>query len=701
MLLVKLSVIASVYLGARLFERYTEKKSLTDSNMALQSLEKTPSSQAKEKRSRHQAMTLESVIENRAVEEIEKGHDHHFKVSAVTMGLAVVRPFYPALTLLSIGMIVYSVYPIMKQTENSLLKERRIKNDLITAVVSVMSLAMGQYFASALQAWSYHFAIKMMSKSKDISTQMLTNVFEQQPSNVWILKDHLEVEVPLEALQIDDIVVVKAGEVVPVDGVIIEGMAMIDQQALTGEAVPAEKGLGDNVFAATLVVRGRIQVKVEKTGLETTISELGEILDNTAYFKTGLQLKGEEWSNKVAMPLLATGLVSAPFLGVSSATSMLFSAPTNTVEILTSLHTFNHLTLVSKKGILIKDGRALEELTKIDTVLFDKTGTLTKEEPEVGQIVVCDELGEDEILVYAASAEHRLTHPIAQAIVKQAQKRHLGLFDIEEANYKIGYGVTVHLKNQVIKVGSARFMSLEGIDLPHKIAEAKLLGEEEGYSLVMVAINQQLQGAIEIRPQVRPEVKKIIAGLRQQGIQHIAIVSGDQKRPTQKLAEALGMDNYFYEVLPQNKADLVEQLQQEGRRVCFVGDGINDAIAMKMANVSISLRGAASVATDMAQVVLMDGSLSHLCEIFEISKKLNVNLRNTLVFWAGYGVINIAANTFLQVGILKSTIFYSLFLGLGIEQAMLPLGQLGQGEKKKAWARALDFKTKPLRPVTA
>jgi heavy metal translocating P-type ATPase len=680
MLLLNLGIIASAYIGVRLVEHFGSKKWLINSHMELKSLEKQPSSQAIAKaKTRHQPMSIESIRENTAVEEIT--HNHYLKVSLAALGLTLIRPFYPALTLLSLGVIVYASYPLVKNAEKSLVKERRANNDLLTSLVSILSLASGEYLATAIQASVYHFGNKMVSKSKDLSAQMLTNVFEQQPSKVWILKDDQETEVPLDALQINDIVVVKAGEVIPVDGVITAGMAMIDQHALTGEAVPAEKGPGEKVFAATLIVSGIIQVKVEKAGRETTISKLGDILTHTAEFKTALQLKGEKWSNQIAMPLIAGSIVSAPLLGIASATAILYSVPSNAIRIFTSLQTFNHLTLVSNKGILVKDGRAIEELTKIDTVLFDKTGTLTKAEPEVGQILVCDDLKEDQILAYAASAEHRLTHPLAQAIVKLAQERHLSLLDIEEANYKIGYGVTVQLNNQVIKVGSARFMSLEGIELPPKIAEANALGEEEGYSLVMVALNQQLQGAIEIRPQVRPEVQQIIAGLRQRGIQHMAIVSGDHKRPTQKLASALGMDNYFYEVLPQDKASLVEQLQKQGHRVCFVGDGINDAIAMKKANVSISLRGASSIATDMAQVVFMDGSLSHLCDIFDISKQLNNKLKNSMTFWTGFGITNITGSS-LVYGIMGSTIFYVTVFGLGIAHAMLPLRQLKQNKKK-------------------
>ncbi len=697
MLLINVGIMASLYIGARLFEHHSDKKSLTQKirrdalpcvslpcvSLPCVSLPcvSSPCVSSEQCVSIEQYVSTENVKEN-TEQGIEKAHEHHFKVSTAAMGLSVISYLYPPLRLLNIAVIAYITFPILKQAEKSLLEERRIRNDLLTSLVSILSIGMGQYFAASLEAWLYHFGGKMMNKSQDTSTQMLTNVFEQQPSKVWVLKDLQEIETPLESLNLDDIVVVKAGDIVPIDGTISEGMAMIDQHALTGEAMPAEKGIGEQVFAATIVISGCVYIKVEKTGVETTVAKLGEILSHTADFKTSLQLKGEKWSDKVAMPLLSVSALASPLLGASSATAILFSAPTNTIRIMTSLQTFNHLSLISNKGILIKDGRALEELTQIDTVLFDKTGTLTTGEPEVGQIIRCDDIGEDEILSYAAAAEQRLTHPIARAIVKLAEARHLNLPDISDANYQIGYGVTVSLNNQIIKVGSARFMTMERITLPSTIEEAIRHSQEEGDSLVMVAINDEVKGAIEMQPQVRPEVEQIIKGLRQRGIQQIAIVSGDHKQPTQKLAETLGMDNYFYEVLPQDKGSLVEQLQKAGHKVCFVGDGINDAIAMKKANVSISLRGASSIATDMAQVVLMDGTLSRLCDIFDISKQLNANLEHSLLFWAGYGVFNITTASLLRFGILQSTIVLGIVFGLGIGHAMLPLRQLEQEKGK-------------------
>jgi Cu2+-exporting ATPase len=329
-----------------------------------------------------------------------------------------------------------------------------------------------------------------------------------------------------------------------------------------------------------------------------------------------------------------------------------------------------HLNLASQQSILIKDGRSLELLTQVDTILFDKTGTLTQEEPEVGRVIVCDHYQEEELLTYAAAAERKLTHPIAKAILNKAEESQLTLPEVEDSNYQMGYGLTVTIDKKIIQVGSVRFMELEGISIPKVIEEEMAHSFNQGHSLVMVAIDHQLCGAIEIQPSIRPEIKEMISGLRQRGIKHLAIVSGDHKHPTEKLAKELGMDSYFYEVLPENKASIVEELQKQGRSVCFIGDGINDAIAMKKAQVSISLRGATSVATDLAQIVLMDGSLSRLCGLFDVAKNLDTQLRNGLLISIAPFPIVVAGGFLLHFGIFSSIIVNQIAVWSGVGYAM-------------------------------
>ncbi|WP_353570147.1 heavy metal translocating P-type ATPase [Candidatus Albibeggiatoa sp. nov. BB20] len=654
MLLAKLGIMFTVYAGVKAYKTCFKAKPI-----AIQTNQSIPESE-----------------HNQTIEHAKANHDHYFAASSVGLGVSIASYAYPPLIPVSVVVVSYTTIPIIDDAVKTIRNEKRIRNDTLTATTGVLAIALNQAFAGAIEAWVYHFGEKMVSKTKDTSKKILTNVFEQQPNKVWILRDNTEIEVDLEIIQLDDVVIVNTGMVIPVDGIIQQGMAVIDQHALTGEAVPVECGVGDKVFASTLLISGKVYLQVEQTGAETTVAKLGELLNHTATFKTSLQLEGEKWADQASTPLLAFSALSVPFIGLSSAASILISAPTNTIKILTSMQTFNYLNVMASKGILIKDGRALEESTKVDTVLFDKTGTLTTDQPVVGRIVVCDDLNEEQVLTYAASVECRFAHPVANAILNEAQHYNLPLFNIDDAHYKVGYGITVHYQQQVIQVGSARFMQTEQIELPEIIMQAQQHADEQGYSLIMVAIDQQVKGVLELRPQVRPEVKQVLKTLRDSGIQHIAIVSGDHKQATRKLAESLGIDDYFYEVLPQDKAALVKQLQEQGRHVCFVGDGINDAIAMKQANVSVSLSGASSIAMDMAQVVLLDGSLSQFTDIFEISNKLNNSLRYSLLFWAGYGVTNLAAASILRYSLTRSVVIFSGVFGVGVGHAMLPLREI-------------------------
>ncbi len=208
------------------------------------------------------------------------------------------------------------------------------------------------------------------------------------------------------------------------------------------------------------------------------------------------------------------------------------------------------------------------------------------------------------------------------------------LEDIQDSTYQIGYGMTISHDNTLIRVGSRRFIATAGITIPDHIRDMMDDPHHNGNTLILVTVDQQVGGAIELQPQIRPGMKQIIQRLRQQGISHCAIISGDHRQPTQTLAEELGMDEYFYDVLPEDKARLVEQLKQQNRSVCFVGDGINDALAMQLAHVSISLAGATTMATDVADIIFMDGTLQHLDELSEISHKWEiVNVRNTTTGW--------------------------------------------------------------------
>jgi Cu2+-exporting ATPase len=332
---------------------------------------------------------------------------------------------------------------------------------------------------------------------------------------------------------------------------------------------------------------------------------------------------------------------------------------------------------------LVKDGRALELMNEIDTVLFDKTGTLTRERPEVGRVIASDGFSEQEILLFAAAAEKKFHHPIALAILHKAKEANLELPATDETQYKVGYGITVHVHGRTIRVGSKRFMELEGLPMSEKVREALDNAHDEGHTIVMVGVDDVVGGAIELHASVRPEVRDIVTGLRDRGIKHIAIISGDHDAPTRKLAESLGMDRYFAQVLPADKADYVGKLQKEGRKVCFVGDGINDSIALKKANVSISLRGASSIATDTAHIVFMEQGLSKLCDLRDIARDLDRNVKRS---WSMILVPNIAciAGVFtMGFGIMASVLTNNVAAIGALANGMMPLRKIAEIEAEK------------------
>ncbi len=560
-------------------------------------------------------------------------------IATASLPIAALAQFAVPVLLPAAGaLFVYTALPSFKRAWRVLTRERRLGVDVLDSVVVLACLGTGQILPGAMLAWCLALGRYLVRRTEDNSKKMLLGAFGKQPRFCWLLRDDQEIEIPVDKLLRADIVVVHTGEVVPVDGIIVDGLAMIDQQSLTGEAMPAEKGIGDQVFASTLLVAGKICVSVEKSGSETATAKIGQILQDTAGYKLASQHRGERLADKAVVPTLALGGIALATMGPQGAAAVLNSDMGTGIRIAAPLAMLSTLALCAQRGILVKDGRALDQLCEIDTVLFDKTGTLTDEQPEVGRIIPTNNFSADDILLFAAAAERRFHHPIARAILRRAAEARLDLPATDDSQYKVGYGISVGVNGRRVRVGSRRFIELEGLDLTEEIQAALERAHLEGHTMVMVAVDDRLGGALELRASLRPEVPEIIAGLRAAGIRHIAIISGDHETPTRRLAEQLRVDRYFAQVLPTDKARYVMRLQQEGRNVCFVGDGINDAIALKQANVSVSLRGATSIATDIAHVVFLEQSLGKLCELHDLARQLERNVR---ISWALILVPNI------------------------------------------------------------
>jgi len=621
-----------------------------------------------------QSLEAETMPQTENIDQDVKSADQHLAVSIASLVLAVgATMFFPPLRVLGWIGCAYASVHFYKGAYKSIIEERKLKMVVVDAVMFTGIFVTGSLVAGTLMCSLQWFAEKLLLKTEDRSRKSLVNVFGNQPRSVWVLKDGVEVEVGFEELQAGDTIVVNAGEVIAADGTIISGMASIDQHTLTGESQPAEKVVGDSVFAATIVLSGKVHIQVEKAGTDSVAAQIGEALLQTADFKEITQAKWIEFVDKTAPVTLGIGALTLPILGPVSATSLLYSLSYGySMRVIAPATMLNFLNLASQSGILIKDGRSLDLLNQVDTVVFDKTGTLTLEQPAVGEIHTYGDISQESLLTYAAAAEYRQTHPIAKAILQNANDRGLSIPDIDSAQYEVGYGIKVHLENKAIRVGSTRFMEMEGIAIPTEIQMIQQNAYENGASLVMVAVDNQFVGAIELVAVIRPEAREIVRELWKRDIS-MYIISGDDEKPTRQLAQELGIENYFAETLPENKADLVAQLQEQGKSVCFIGDGINDSIALKKANVSISMNGATTIATDTAQIVLMDGSLKQLVQLFDMAKSYNHNVKRSLVMTLLPTTTAVGGILFLNFGIATSVVLYYLGLAAGMSNAAFPI----------------------------
>jgi len=509
-------------------------------------------------------------------------------------------------------------------------KERRLKYIFVGSGIAAAMLAAGLYVLAANIAMIVFYAVFKVAARTEASTHAaMRRAFGlQPPAAVWALVDGVEVEIRFDELQIGDLVVVKAGQTIPIDGTVMAGDGAVDQHVLTGEATPIDKSVGDPVLANTLLTVGRLEVRVEKAGSDTVASQIGKILIEASTADLASTAKTERFVDRLTPALIATSGLSFLTLGPAGPIAI-FNAGFATPLMSGPLNMLTYLNIASKRGILIKDGASLERLRKVDTVIFDKTGTLTIEEPSIAEIHRIDGWSQDDVLRLAALGEHRQTHPIARAIVGAAKAQGLELEVPETAAYAVGMGIEVTIGERMVRIGSRRFMDKHCVMMPSVAADWHDAAQEVGGSLVYVSVNQACIGAIRLATQLRPEARDLIHKLHDRDME-THILSGDHRRPTEHLADLLGVGGVFAEVLPTDKAQVIKDLQAAGRTVLFVGDGINDALALQQADVSVSMRGATTLATDNAQVVLMSPDLSPINDLLDLGQTFDHNLKRTL-----------------------------------------------------------------------
>jgi len=641
---------------------------------------------------------------------VEKSINRRLLFSVGNIGVAwAATSVMPPLAIINAGMMVWLGMPIYQRGWLALVNEKRLTYPVVLAGAAATTILSGQYVPGSVMMFAITATNKVINRTENYFRRNIVDALGQQPSTVWRLRDNVAVETPLPEIHHGDVLLVGAGEMIAVDGTIVDGAATVDQHRLTGESQPAEKTVGDEVLASTVVLSGKIRVHVQKTGQETSAAQIATILQNVSRSRINFSSRMDNFADSMTAPILTLGGLAMLTMGPVSAAAIMSVGVGSLARVGVPLATLNYLNVAARHGLLIKDARSMELLKNVNTFVFDKTGTLTLEQPQVRSCHPClpghppdsEAWNEAEnlLLAVAAAAEARQSHPIARAIMTAAKERKLTIPEIEDAHLELGYGIKVrlsaqqvtslatndtplsallHLENEShVWVGSRRFLEMEGFTVPAELAGVQERCHEQGHSLVFVAINDSVAGALELRPTVRPEARKAIAALQKRGMA-IYIISGDAEAPTRQLALSLGIEHHYAGVLPQQKAGLVDELKARGNKVCFVGDGINDAIAMGRADVSVSLLGASTLATDTAQIVLMNQDLNLLAFMMSLADEFDGSLvslfRATLV-----PVSAAVASTFLlQTGTYTALLIWQMGIASGIGMGFRPLWKYRQ-----------------------
>ncbi|CCI82396.1 copper-translocating P-type ATPase [Lactobacillus hominis] len=499
----------------------------------------------------------------------------------------------------------------------------------------------------------------MEEKMHDNASNALGKLMGLQAKDAEVLKDGKFVKIPLDEVQVGDLIRVKPGEKIPVDGEITEGTTTLDESMVTGESMPVVKQVGDTVVGSTINSNGTITFKATKVGSDTMLAQIVDLVKKAQTSHAPIQNLTDKISNifvpAVLIIAILTFIIWYSFLGATAVQAMLFAVSVIVIACPCALGLATPTALMvgtarsAKMGVLIKNGEVLQEVSDLDTVVFDKTGTITVGKPEVTDIVG----DQKQVLAVAASLEESSEHPLAAAIVKKAESEKLTIEKVKEFEAIEGKGVKANYNGQIAFVGSSRLLA--DVNISQEMMNQADELQNQAKTVVYVGLNGEVIGLIAIQDMPKPSSKQAITELKERGLKTV-MLTGDNEKVAQAIANDVGIDQVIAGVLPNEKAMHIKKLQDQGDKVAFVGDGINDAPALSTADVGIAMGSGTDIAIDSGGIVLVQNDLRGVVRALDISKKTFNRIKLNL-FWALiYNTIGIpiAAGLFMGIGLTLS-----------------------------------------------
>ncbi len=560
--------------------------------------------------------------------------------------------------------MIYSLYSLYLVINGDKMAVHHMYFESVGVIITLVLL--GKYFES---------------RAKVKTGEAIKRLVGLSPKTAIIEKNNKEIEILIEEVEVGDIIIVKPGSKIPVDGVVIEGSTFVDESMLTGESIPIEKNINDQVVGASINKNGTIKFKAQKIGEDTVISQIIKLVEEAQSSKAPIAKLADIIAGYFVPIVVVIAIISGlgwliagkgAIFSLTVFISVLVIACPCALGLATPTAIMVGTGKGAENGILIKGGEALETTHKINTIIFDKTGTITEGKPVVTDIITFNSKSEDELLRIVASAEKSSEHPLGEAIVKECENRELDFYKVEKFIALTGSGIEAVINGSRVLVGNKRLMTQKEIDfkdLDIKLDELSSQGKTPMY----ISIDNEICGIIAVADVVKKNSKKAIRKLHEMGIQ-VAMITGDNEKTAKIIASQVGIDRVLADVLPQDKSNQVKILQNEGKFVGMVGDGINDAPALVQADIGIAIGSGTDVAMESADIVLMKGDLLDVYTAIKLSKSTMTNIKENL-FWAfGYNVIGIpiaAGVLYLFDGPLLSPVIAALAMAFSSTSVLL------------------------------